>query len=233
MTLTWRTRLPQSDKLVLLALSDNANDQGLCWPSVQTLMAKCGMDDRTIQRAIRRLAGAGHVTVNQRAGRSSYYTVHPRQDDTPVRMTPPSQRRDTPVTATGHPRQIDGQNPQGTSKEPGEARAARAPTATRLPDGIQLTEEMRAYAVQCAISPEGAFTAFCDYWRAESGAKARKHDWLAAWRTWCRRTTEAAQRQRPSDALSRPAARPPAQTCDHGLSRATCVYCRRAAAVPA
>ena len=194
MTAAWKVRLPQSDKLLLLALADNANDQGLCWPSVQTLSQKCGLDDRTIQRAIKRLTDADHLTVNHRTGRSSYYTVHPRQDVTPVTSTPPSRCHPTPVTVPPHPRHGATQNLQGTIKEPSkkvEPRAARAPTATRLPADFSLTEEMRRYANQQGLqNVEGLFEGFTDHWRAESGAKARKHDWLAAWRTWCRRTAE-------------------------------------------
>ncbi|HJS88690.1 MAG TPA: DUF1376 domain-containing protein [Steroidobacteraceae bacterium] len=72
----------------------------------------------------------------------------------------------------------------------GEARAcARPATATRLPDGWELTEERRQIAMQERVDPERTFAKFCDYWRAASGAKARKLDWEATWRNWCR--TEA------------------------------------------
>jgi hypothetical protein len=63
MTRVWDVQLPHADKLLLLALADNANDEGLCWPSVATLARKAGMDERTVQRAIGRLVAAGHVTV--------------------------------------------------------------------------------------------------------------------------------------------------------------------------
>jgi len=137
--------------------------------------------------------------------------------------------------------QIQKQNTEAEvrGESEGRSRAARAPTATRLPDGFAMTEDMASYAAAQGIpvSETGShFAAFCDYWRAESGAKARKHDWTAAWRTWCRRAKEQAARTSPlrsGDALLRAAPRSPAQTCDHGLNRATCVYCRRAAAVPA
>jgi hypothetical protein len=37
MTKAWKTALPASRKLVLLALSDNANEEGKCWPSIHTI----------------------------------------------------------------------------------------------------------------------------------------------------------------------------------------------------
>ena len=83
MTLAWSVPLPHAEKIVLLALSDNANDEGLCWPSVGTLTVKCGMDARTVQRIVARLGETGHVTVHERRGKSNYYTVHPRHSATP------------------------------------------------------------------------------------------------------------------------------------------------------
>lgn len=71
-------------------------------------------------------------------------------------------------------------------------RSASRSTACRLPDDFALTEEMTAYAKGQQCDPARTFEAFGDYWRAASGAKARKHDWIATWRTWCR--TEADRR---------------------------------------
>ena len=34
------------------------------------------------------------------------------------------------------------------------------------------------------------FVVFSDYWKAATGAKARKADWFATWRNWCRREDE-------------------------------------------
>ncbi len=62
---------------------------------------------------------------------------------------------------------------------------ARA-TATRLPDAFSLTADRRKIAETEQLDPDRTFAKFCDYWRAASGAKARKHDWDATWRNWCR-----------------------------------------------
>ena len=37
----WSVPLPDSEKLVLLALADWSNDNGKCWPSVPKLAAIC------------------------------------------------------------------------------------------------------------------------------------------------------------------------------------------------
>jgi hypothetical protein len=71
-------------------------------------------------------------------------------------------------------------------KEERQSRAARA-TATRLPADWTLTSERFDYAKAQGLDPGKVFENFRDYWTAKSGQNARKHDWDATWRTWCRR----------------------------------------------
>ena len=59
-------------------------------------------------------------------------------------------------------------------------------TATRIPDDFELTDERRAVAEAEKLPADRTFAKFVDYWRAASGSKARKHDWDATWRNWCR-----------------------------------------------
>ena len=61
-------------------------------------------------------------------------------------------------------------------------------TATRLDDTWQLPDE---YAQWCRenrpdLNPYTVADQFKDYWIAQPGAKARKQDWFATWRNWCR-----------------------------------------------
>lgn len=201
MTLAWQVQLPSSDKLVLLALADNANDEGHCFPSVPTLMSKCGMGERTVQGVISRLKSAGHLTCHYRTGRSTVYTVHPRT--TPAVTAPPqlphpapdagaprSSRTPTPAVAAPTPAVAAPITVTQPSVEPSLNRQMarkRAQTAKRLPEDFELTPERQATARAEAVNPEREFARFCDHWRAASGSNARKHDWDAAWRNWCRR----------------------------------------------
>jgi hypothetical protein len=50
-----------SDKFVLVCMANYANDQGLCYPSVQTLSSDTSMDRKTIMVAIRRLIENGFI----------------------------------------------------------------------------------------------------------------------------------------------------------------------------
>ncbi len=77
MTLVWEIELPDSEKLVLLALADCANDEGGCWPSMKTLAGKCSKSDRTVQAAIKSLVEKGHLSRIEQVGKGCHYYVHP------------------------------------------------------------------------------------------------------------------------------------------------------------
>lgn len=110
MTAVWAIDLPDSQKIVLLALADCANDEGHCWPSMATLAKKCSKGERTVQGVIKELVSAGHLTRNEVAGKGCNYTVHPRSDCAPQNphprkgcATPPQRLRDTPAAAADKP----------------------------------------------------------------------------------------------------------------------------------
>ena len=72
------------------------------------------------------------------------------------------------------------------TETPKKEQARKARLACRIPDDFTLTEERRAIGVAENLDVDRVFADFCDYWRAASGAKARKMDWDATWRVWCR-----------------------------------------------
>lgn len=72
--------------------------------------------------------------------------------------------------------------------------AKRADLAKRISDDFTLTDERRSIAVTEKLDADRTFAKFTDYWRSTSGAKARKLDWDATWRNWCR---SEADRSRP------------------------------------
>lgn len=77
MTAVWPLQLPAFDKLVLLALADNANDEGECYPSIATLLQKCGMSRRALIYSLQRLEQAHHVSTRKTIGLKTVYHVHP------------------------------------------------------------------------------------------------------------------------------------------------------------
>lgn len=116
MSQVWEIELPDSEKLVLLALADCANHDGDCWPSMATLSAKCSKSDRTVQGAIKSLVSKGHLTRNENLGKGCSYIVHPRKDCgatpeavappkplRPEETAPPKPLRETPEAASDKP----------------------------------------------------------------------------------------------------------------------------------
>lgn len=57
--------------LMLLALADHANDDGACWPSIETLARKCRVSERQARRLIRKLEDDGELATDVGGGRGN------------------------------------------------------------------------------------------------------------------------------------------------------------------
>jgi hypothetical protein len=66
MAWAWSTRLPPMPKLVLMALADEADDNGFCFPSHRRLAWKCTISERTVRRMISLLASQSFLSVESR-----------------------------------------------------------------------------------------------------------------------------------------------------------------------
>lgn len=76
MTAAWELEdLTSGQKLVMLALCDNGNDDGVCWPSIETVAKKCGMGIRTVHRHIADLSSMGMLKVMPRPGKTDVFQV--------------------------------------------------------------------------------------------------------------------------------------------------------------
>jgi hypothetical protein len=93
MTAVWKhSDAKGTDLLLLLALADNADDEGFCFPSYPYLAAKTRMSDRTVRRRISELCDTDELSLvaSGRAGRSNEYMVNihalrEKPDHTPKR----------------------------------------------------------------------------------------------------------------------------------------------------
>lgn len=69
-----------SEALVLLALADQANDEGLCWPAQEKLAPKARQSVSTLRRSLRSLEKMGLLTTitrsSTRGRRSNLYLLH-------------------------------------------------------------------------------------------------------------------------------------------------------------
>ena len=82
--------VPSTQKLVLLALCDNANDEGHCFPSISTLERKCSLSDRAVQLAVGWLEANGFLTRQFRTGRATLYVMTPERGS-PLTIREPSE----------------------------------------------------------------------------------------------------------------------------------------------
>jgi hypothetical protein len=111
MSAVWDLDLPDSDKIVLLALADCANDEGHCWPSVASLVRKCSKSERTIQGCIKRLVDEGLLIRREVLGKGCNYTVLPKRAATtaprngyaPAKAAPAQGTTGTPAAAADKP----------------------------------------------------------------------------------------------------------------------------------
>ena len=62
----WKVQTTPTNKFVLLALADHANDEYTCFPSVRHLSEKTNLSRRTIQRAIKTLEKQGLIKRTSR-----------------------------------------------------------------------------------------------------------------------------------------------------------------------
>ena len=85
MTKVWKLEeLEPNQKLVFLAICDNANDEGICYPSIDTIQAKTSISRPTVIKIINKLVELNLLIKTQRArktgGRySSLYLVFPNE----------------------------------------------------------------------------------------------------------------------------------------------------------
>jgi len=129
----WKLKMPPTPKFVLVSLADQANDEGVCWPSIGSIEQRTCFSDRAIQKALVWLEKCNYIKRIERKGRSTYYTVTPElgsplvvNDVPPAADSPTSER----PTGQGEPRSPQGeprspititqppQNPQGTAPKP-------------------------------------------------------------------------------------------------------------------
>ncbi len=56
-------------KLVMMVLSEYANEEGTCYPGIPKIAEECNTSDRTIQRTIKKLEDAGEIGRSLNAGK--------------------------------------------------------------------------------------------------------------------------------------------------------------------
>lgn len=69
----WRQDLTMTEKFIAIALADQASDEGVCWPTMETIAYKCSCTVRTVQNAVKALEGKMLMARKFRTDQSSYF----------------------------------------------------------------------------------------------------------------------------------------------------------------
>lgn len=176
-----------AQKAVLISLADNANDQGVCWPSIPTIAKRVCASDRAVQNAIKWLENAKIVTANRTNGRHTSYTItpaaysppqdiHPRSGFTGEGGSPPNDVHHTPAGNAGDPGTACTTPPHqvpSNRKEPSEEPSLNRQPARRAPR-VALHGELRATELPEWL-PRGAWLDWCEH------REAKDADKLAPW----------------------------------------------------
>lgn len=81
-TKAWETDLKGNELLVLLSLSDNASDEGVCFPSWETIIKKTKVSRGTLSKTLKKLEEKGHLKRENRkrsngSNTSNLYMITP------------------------------------------------------------------------------------------------------------------------------------------------------------
>ena len=77
-----------TQKLVLIALADNSNDQRICWPSIDYLAKRCDLSRQGVMNQIESLIAAGILKVKKSDGRVNVYELFPEPVNAVDQSTP-------------------------------------------------------------------------------------------------------------------------------------------------
>ena len=97
----WDVQVSPSQKLVLISLADQANDDGLCWPSVGSISRRTGLKQRAIRAAIQFLETEHYLRVDRVPGRASNYVLTPARDAVLNGVEPLRQMQDGTASNAG------------------------------------------------------------------------------------------------------------------------------------
>ncbi|MDB6454729.1 helix-turn-helix domain-containing protein [Falsirhodobacter sp. 20TX0035] len=185
--------LGPTQRLIMLALADHADDSGRCYPSIARLCQRTGLGERAVQNNIRALVEAGYISIVPNAGQglANLYFVRPTPapDAPPHEVHPRTTCTSTPASRSKTPAP-DAPKPSRTTTEPSEEPPlvpqadAKRKRAISLPDNWVPSERNVADAQARNFSAEEIqheADRFRDYHLAK-GTTFR--DWDAGWRTW-------------------------------------------------
>ena len=209
-----RADVDYREKVVLLVLSNYADDNLQCWPSVDRVAKEAGMPRRTCQRALAELENQGFISRRQQAkheqtslqtSRTNFFQISFSKG---ANMSPLVKKQASKQAQEGchtcRPKGVTSDTQ--TIIEPSEEilsslssfeRSAReekkSPRGSRIPPGWEPDPQTLAALLEDGWTQkelDRERDRFRDFWTAKAGADARKLDWAATWRNWIRRADD-------------------------------------------
>jgi len=101
MTWAFDQQIPGNLKIVLLALADNANDGGYCWPSQDVIAHKASVSVRNLRRLLNDLESRGLIRIDARRRQDGYKAANGYQLSPANLSGKPADEHISPDT-TGH-----------------------------------------------------------------------------------------------------------------------------------
>lgn len=180
--------LGPTERLIMLALADHADDAGRCYPSMQRLQERTGLSERAVQTNVRALTDKGYLRVIVGGGKGNanvYFVSANPAAETPQQMHPAADAPQTPQQMRSNPA-ADAPEPSGTTIEPSVEAAPRRRRKPEvpIPEGWVPNEKNVEDARKRNLTDAEI--------RHEASQFRNKHlakgslfrDWDAAWRTW-------------------------------------------------
>ena len=176
MTQVWKeSPFEHSLLLVHLALADQANDEGYCWPAVKSIAKKCRLDERYTRKLLNQMVEQGFLEkgINEGKRGTNVYLVR----GTPV-------EKDPLVKKTG------GENRQAVSQDPSPlspktAEPSVEPSVLKNSKARGTQEEIEEFCLQIGLQKTDGEWFFCkcegNKWTNNGKPIA---DWKQTIRSW-------------------------------------------------
>lgn len=188
-----------SEKLAMLALADWCNDQGgSLYPSISAIAKKINTSECQARRIVHGLIDEGYLSVignhaGGNPGQARQYLLNveklttPSVDATPSIDATPSTHARRPLAPMHVTPSVDASLTTNNHQIEPPIKPKRA-TATRLPSDWVPSDADILYCKtkRPDLNVSDVAEAFLDHWLAAPGAKGKKEDWAATWRTWVR-----------------------------------------------
>ena len=196
--------LNATQKLVMLALADWANDEGLCWPSIDRLGQKTSMAGRSVQRIIRELENMGFVKRDEVTGRGNRYWIlapltecHPRHSVTPplteCHPTPDTVSPNTSITHQGN-NSNKGKRAKPAQEPPPKTGPFQDAINAQSQQGRARLNRPKAWIAWQRLSKvhgeEKLLAAYKRYLSTDKDAQRDNGDWQAGLQVWLNQKAE-------------------------------------------